>query len=122
MMKYYLIPLILVLAACANRTKALNKLVGTPMDEVLTKWDKPKKVIELTNDEKAYAFVYAYVRSNGVERSAGNEGIKPFSIVSYTYTVIRADIDGTILSWDVKQLDDQIDSSTLVTLFELNAK
>lgn len=57
MNKLYYPLLVLILVACANRTKALNKLVGTPIDELLTKWDTPKKTIELNSEEKAYVFV-----------------------------------------------------------------
>ncbi len=120
--KFYYLIVILVLAACANRTKALNKLVGTPMDDLLIKWDTPKEIIKLVDGAKAYVFVYAYVRSNGIERSAGNDGIKRHSLVSYTYTVVTASDKGTILSWDVKQINDNVDSSSLVSLFQLNAE
>jgi hypothetical protein len=121
-MKLYGLIVLLLFAACASRTKALDKLVGTHIEELLPKWDEPKKIMALNNYQMAYVFVYANVQSKGIQQAAGKTGIKFHSDISYVHTVITTNGDGTILNWDVQHIGIPLDSIQLLQVFNLNPR
>ena len=108
------------MAACASRTKTLDRLVGTSIEELLPKWEEPKAIIDLQASQKAYTYIRVNAQSKSFERAAGNGKTKYSSDIFYMYTIVTTDSTGTILSWEAKRLDTQLDSAGLVNTFQLN--
>jgi hypothetical protein len=113
---------VLLIASCASRTKALEKLVGTHIEELLPKWDKPKAVYQLKADEVAYVFVKAHNQSNTPVQVEGKEYDRFRSQNSYVYTVLKTNKGGNILSWEAKWVQNGLDSASLMSTFQLNPK
>ena len=106
--------------ACASRTKTLDLLVGTSIEDLLPKWEEPKAIIDLKAGQKAYTYIRVHAQSKSFERAAGNSRTKYSSDIFYMYTIVTTDSTGTILSWEAKRLDTQLDSVGLVNTFRLN--
>lgn len=112
--------LVLILAACVSRTKTLDRLVGTSIDDLLPKWEEPKAIIDLQAGQKAYTYIKVNAQSKSFVRPVGDKYIRYSSDISYMYTVVTTDSTGTILSWEAIRLDTQLDSAGLVNTFQLN--
>jgi hypothetical protein len=112
--------LLLILAACASRTKTLDRLVGTSIDDLLPKWEEPKAIIDLQAGQKAYTYVKVNAQSKSFILPVGDKYTRYSSDIFYMYTVVTTDSTGTILSWEAISLDTQLDSVGLVNTFRLN--
>lgn len=121
-MKRYYIVFILFLAACASRTKHLDKLIGTNIADLLLTWEEPKVVLALQNGKSAYTYSQVSTHSNAFVRPVGVKSLRYSSDVFFVYKVLTTDSVGTILSWQAKRQDSQLDSVGLVKTFHLIPK
>ena len=68
--------LLLILTACASRTKTLDRLVGTSIDDLLPKWEEPKVIIDLQAGQKAYTYIKVNAQSKSFVRPVGDKYTK----------------------------------------------
>jgi hypothetical protein len=105
------------LVACASRTKALDKLIGTDVKSVLERWDEP--VLVNTNDSEKTAYVFMqityvapHVDAQGSERQRATD-----SDLFWTYTCLTTDSTDVIKHWKAHRSQSQLDSSEIMDLF-----